>query len=673
LPVMNIHAVHGIKNTSRTLSTRGDKVVRDKATKVVLVGCPNVGKSAIFNYLTGNYVAVSNYPGTTVDVSTGYFKQGRQSYVVIDTPGMYSLIPLTEEERVTRLLLSQQRPDIVVHVVDAKNIRRMLALTIQLIDAGLPVILILNIMDEAQNMGMIINAQLLAEMLGVPVVATSVVNKVGLKALKNGISQYTPVAPRKISLSEEAEQAITKISALLNHSYSFSKRITAVLLLQGDTIVGDIAQTEETWPEIAAIIDAIAMKHNNNLDALVAIEQQVIVDTIVAKVVRYVSSAQQPLRSVAAWLGTITRESITGIPIACLVLYFGLYQFVGKFGAGYLVDYINNGIFTPIINPIVENGVAAYIPWEWLRTLLVGEYGIFTMGFRYAIAIILPIVGTFFLAFALLEDSGYLPRLAMLVDSVFRYFGLNGRAVIPLTLGLGCGTMAVMVTRTLESRRERLLATFLLTLTIPCSAQLGVVLALLSHNVTCVIIWGSYMLLIFAGVGWLNAKIFPGTRSVFYMEIPPLRIPFTANVIKKAYTRMTWYFMEILPVFIITSILLWVGDYSGLLSSLIYQVEPAMSLLGLPAEVAQTFLLGFFRRDYGAAGLYDLTVAGKLNDAQLLTAAIALTLFVPCVAQFAVMVKERGLGTSLLMVTAIILLAFGSAALVYNLLKLVVI
>ncbi|WP_094605655.1 Fe(2+) transporter FeoB [Sporomusa silvacetica DSM 10669] len=648
-----------------------DIAVRNKVVKVVLVGSPNVGKSAIFNYLTGSYVAVSNYPGTTVDISTGHFKYGLQRFEIIDTPGMYSLIPLTEEERVTRLLLTRQLSDVVVHVVDAKNLRRMLNMTIQLIDAGLPVILNLNIMDEAQNMGMLINIQLLEKMLGIPVIATSAVNKAGLEALRKAISQYKQLQPSIFKLNDELEQAITKISALLTCSYGMSKRITALLLLQGDPMVlNSVAQTEKAWLEIVAVIDCLALKNKNNLDALVAIEQQAIIDKIVDPVVRCASFERQPLKNMADWLGKITRQPLTGIPILCLVLYFGLYQFVGKFGAGYLVDYINDSVFVPIINPIVVMGANDYIPWEWLRSLLAGEYGIFTMGFRYATAIILPIVGTFFLVFALLEDTGYLPRLAMLVDSVFRYFGLNGRAVIPLTLGLGCGTMAVVVTRTLESKRERLLATFLLSLTIPCSAQLGVVLALLSHNTTIVTIWSAYMLLVFASVGWLSAQFIPGSRSAFYMEIPPLRLPLAGNVLKKAYARMAWYFMEILPVFIITSILLWAGDCSGILARMIRYVEPFMVFIGLPPAAAQAFLLGFFRRDYGAAGLYDLAVAGKLTDAQLLTAAVALTLFVPCVAQLAVMVKERGLVISLAMVVVIIMIAFGSAALIHNVLNL---
>ncbi len=646
--------------------------MRDTAAKVVLVGSPNVGKSAIFNYLTGSYVAVSNYPGTTVDISTGHFKYGRRRFEVIDTPGMYSLIPLTDEEKVTRLLLTSQVPDVVIHVVDAKNIQRMLAMTLQLIDAGLPVILNLNIIDEARDIGMLIDAALLEKLLGIPVVATSAVNKTGLEALKKAVSNYQRRKLTVFSLDEEIEQAVTKICNRLTRPFGLSKRISAILLLQGDTITLDVVRLEQTWPEIADIVKQLSEQKKSSLEAVIAVQRQDITDKIVSKVVKYASFERQHMKTLAGWLGKITREPLTGVPILCFVIYFGLYQFVGKFGAGFLVDYINNSVFVPLINPVVEQVVSTIIPWEWVRSLLVGEYGIFTMGFRYATAIILPIVGTFFLTFAILEDMGYLPRLAMLVDSIFRYFGLNGRAIIPLTLGLGCGTMAVMVTRTLESKRERLLATFLLSLTIPCSAQMGVVLALLSHNTAAVTIWSLYMLTVFVAVGWLSAKLVPGSRSAFYMEIPPLRLPLITNVIKKAYTRMAWYFMEILPVFIVTSIVLWAGHGSGVLGVMIKWVEPTMLFVGLPPETAQAFLLGFFRRDYGAAGLYDLAVAGRLSDAQLVIAAVAITLFVPCVAQFAVMVKERGLFMAIAMVALIIIISFSSAALVHYVLNLLV-
>lgn len=625
--------------------------------KVALVGSPNVGKSAIFNYLTSRYVTVSNYPGTTVDVSRGEVKLGGNKYEVIDTPGIYSLTPLTDEERVTRRLLISESPDVVVHVADAKNIRRMLLLTLQMLDAELPVILNLNMIDESQKLGMRINSKSLSDILGIPVNTSSAVRKYGLDTLKKEISCYQPKDKVKLAFSDDIEQAIAAICQLLIGSYGMTSRMAAILLLQGDEIILNLASSEPEFPGIVTIIKTLSDKYEHNLDYVLTIERQRIADKILDLVI---SCNKTSKSSGAESISRLTREPLTGIPILLLVLYLGLYMFVGKFGAGYLVDYIDETIFSQIISPLVRNVIHQNIAIEWLQSIIIGDYGIFSLGFRYAFVIILPIVGTFFLVFAVLEDCGYLPRLALLVDRLFKNFGLNGRAVIPLTLGLGCGTMAVMVTRTLESRRERIIATFLLSLTIPCSAQLGLVLAILSGNSMSVAIWAALMGMVFALSGWLTAKVFPGDRSTFYMEIPPMRMPIWSNIITKAYTRMTWYFLEILPVFIITSIILWIGDRSGILSDLIAITEPAMLMLGLPREAAQSFLLGFFRRDYGAAGLYDMCTTGLLDDGQLLVAAITLTLFVPCVAQLVVMIKERGMLPSLTMVLLIIAIAFAA-------------
>jgi ferrous iron transport protein B len=218
--------------------------------------------------------------------------------------------------------------------------------------------------------------------------------------------------------------------------------------------------------------------------------------------------------------------------------------------------------------------------------------------------------------------------------------------------------MLRVVTRTLETRRERILATFLLSLTIPCSAQLGVILALLSDSFLSLTIWGGYVLIIFGIVGRLSGSLLPGNSSSFYMEIPPLRLPMLSNVLHKAFIRMWWYFIEILPIFIITSIVLWIGDRAGVLTHIIYWMQPVMSSLSLPIETAQPFLLGFFRRDYGAAGLYEMVTSHSLSKEQLLIASVTLTLFVPCIAQVAVMIKERGVFISIIMLCSIIFLAF---------------
>ena len=367
--------------------------------------------------------------------------------------------------------------------------------------------------------------------------------------------------------------------------------------------------------------------------------------------------------SLAGIIDELTRKPLTGVPILLLVLYFGLYQTVGKFAAETMVDYLDKFIFGQIINPILKKVIAENLSYEWLVSLLVGDYGIITLGLRYAAAIVLPVVAVFFLLFAVLEDSGYLPRLALLVNNILKLIGLNGRAAIPFTLGFGCGTMAVIVARTLESRRDRLIATLLLALAVPCSAQLVLVLALLSSKPTVLILWCGIVLSISMFAGVLAARIIPGSPAYFYLELPQMRVPMLENVIFKAYTRIVNYFFEILPIFIIVSLILWSADRTGILAEIIRVVKPLTVCMGLPQEFSKIFVLGFFRRDYGAAGLYDMFCNNQLTEHQLLVAAVFLTLFMPCIAQCAVMYKECGLIPASMIVGLIAAIAFASGLL----------
>ncbi|MFW5947961.1 MAG: nucleoside recognition domain-containing protein, partial [Gemmatimonadota bacterium] len=261
------------------------------------------------------------------------------------------------------------------------------------------------------------------------------------------------------------------------------------------------------------------------------------------------------------------------------------------------------------------------------------------------------------------------PRLALLVDRTFKKIGLSGRAVIPMVLGFACDTMATMVTRTLETNRERVLATLLLALAIPCSAQLGVILAILSGNGAALAVLIAVMTGVFLLVGWLGAKVLPGDRPTFHMELPPLRRPTVGNVLTKTTSRMQWYFLEVLPLFLLASVLLWAGDLTGVLEVVIAGMVPVVGGLGLPAETAEAFLFGFFRRDYGAAGLFDLNQDGLLSPRQLTVAAVTLTLFVPCVAQFLMMLKERGVKTAMAIFAFTVPFAFGVGALLNQVLR----
>ncbi len=628
--------------------------------KVILVGHPNVGKSVLFNALTGAYATVSNYPGTSVEVSSGHCVIADQRYEILDTPGMYSLMPITEEERVGRQILLHEDPQVVVHVIDARNIERMLPMTLQLVEAGLPLVLVVNILDEAERLGMKLDLEQLQQRLGVPVIGAVMKRKIGLDELFTAIKNYR-VCPHKVFVyREDLEQDITVVAKLLRGEYRLSTRALGMLLIQGDEDIKQLVQQQEDSDhhnQLLEVLREIRFRRRADLHLQIGMERRHIAKQMLAGVVTQTRGAEESFgEKLSVWM----MNPYTGVPLLLLVVYFGLFQFVGVFGAGTLVDFLEGFLFEEYINPPVIAFTQNYLKAEWLFELIAGEYGIWTLGVRYAVALVLPIVGAFFLVFSVLEDSGYLPRLAMMLDRIFKKIGLSGRAVIPMVLGFGCDTMATLVTRTLETTRERVISTLLLAMAIPCSAQLGVILGLLSSAPSALVVWTIFLLFAFLLVGVLADRLLPGEKPVFYMEIPPLRRPQLFNVGVKTLTRMKSYFFEIFPLFILASIILWAGKMTNTLDAVIAALAPVVRAIGLPTEATTAFVFGFFRRDFGAAGLYDLQRAGLLSVTQLTVAAVTLTLFVPCVAQFLVMFKERGFRIALAIFVFVTAFAFGS-------------
>ncbi len=625
-------------------------------TKLAIVGSPNVGKSVIFNTLTKRYVTVSNYPGTTVEVMRGKAKIEGREFEVIDTPGMYSLSPMTEEERVSRSILLIEKPEIVLQVLDAKNLERMLPLTLQLIEAGLSVVMDLNFMDEAQKLGMKIDLSNLEAQMGIPVVATVATEGKGFNLLKKRLAGYPKRSAQSLDYDQIITSSIREVENLLKGAYPISKRSIITLLLQGDTEIESLVRLKEVqnYPFIERIIQDTKNRYGHPMNYVFGLYRQKKASQI-ADLVTTPSSLRNlgPGERLSRWM----MNPFAGLFIALLAL-FGLYLFVGVFGAQILVDFLEEVVFGRYINPFMIEVVRRTIPWNFLQNLFVGEYGIITLGIRYAVAIILPIVATFFFAFSIIEDTGYLPRLAMFVDRFFKKMGLNGRAVIPIVLGFGCDTMATITTRTLETKKERIVASFLLALAIPCSAQLGVILALLAGKPKSFGIWAGVVAFNFLFMGYLASRVLPGEKPLFYMEVPPLRWPKLSNILSKTYSRVEWYFKEILPIFVLASILIWAGKITGVFGLLIRGVEPLVRGIGLPSETAEAFLYGFFRRDFGAAGLFDLVKRGGLSGVELVVAVVTLTLFVPCIAQFSITIKERGLKTGLAMVAFIFPFAF---------------
>jgi ferrous iron transport protein B len=564
--------------------------LRAHPLRIALVGNPNVGKSVIFGRLTGRYVTVSNYPGTTVAVTRGRANVGAEVCDIVDTPGVNALEgPLSEDEKVTRDLLQSGGAELVVQVADARNLRRALLLTSQLADFKLPTILVLNMIDEARSRGVDVDAEGLSAELGIPVIEAVAPEGRGMGELRDALA----VAARPQGAREHG--------------------------------LAHLAWADETAR-------------------------------------RYRTVGHVSLGRFQEWLGRAVREPFTGVPILLLVLYI-TYLVVGVFGAQFLVGLLEKGLFGTYINPWAT-AAASYIPLAVARDFLVGDYGVISMGMTYAIAIVLPVVTTFFLVFGFLEDSGYIPRLAIFSDRLFRAMGLNGKAVLPMVLGLGCDTMATMTTRILATPKERLIAILLLALGVPCSAQLATIMGILGGIsfkalITLFAVVLSQMIL----VGFLAARALTGERSDFVMELPPLRLPRLRNLITKTLLRVKWYLGEAVPLFLAGTVLLFALDRVGGLAALASAARPIVTgLLGLPPKAAEVFVMGFLRRDYGAAGLFLMARNGSLTHVQAVVALTVMTLFVPCVANFLMIVKERGLRIGLAILAFVTLIAVGTGA-----------
>jgi ferrous iron transport protein B len=684
--------------------------------RIALVGNPNVGKSVVFGALTGRYATVSNYPGTTVEVAraTARFDPAAE---VIDTPGVNALTPTAEDERVTRDILLEG-VDAVVQVADAKNLERALAVTLELAEAEVPFVLALNMADEAADRGIAVDAERLARHLGLPVIETVAVTGRGLRALSRTLDAAVP-SPWRVRYGEAVERALERVEPLLQGG-GIGRRALALMCLAGDpTLAGRVspaalAASNALRAELEARLRR-PLRHEIVRARLREAERLARTVTRTAATEAPVASSgwgpalaaapalagcvallagdlglvpalgRAPARALAwaavaavaiaagrraalrAALGRWASRSGSGLAVLFVVLYV-LYRFVGVFAAGTAVGFLEGVVFGRWLNPFfvraVDGGVAALAPGSaplgLARDLIVGPYGVVTVGLTYAIAIILPIVTAFFLVFAVLEDSGYLPRLAVTVNRAFRAMGLNGKAVLPMVLGLGCDTMATLTARIMETPKERLLVTLLLALGVPCSAQLGVILGLLAGLPPWApIVWGGVVVGTLFAVGLLAARVLPGESGELILELPPMRRPQLGNVVVKTIGRVEWYLREAVPIFLLGTLVLFVLDATGVLAALVRAAEPVVvGLLGLPARAGEAFLVGFFRRDYGSAGIHALFRQGLLGPVQAVVALVTITLFVPCVANFFVIVKERGLRTALAIAAFIFPFAF---------------
>lgn len=577
-------------------------VVREGVETVVLAGNPNVGKSVVFNALTGTYVDVSNYPGTTVELTRGVF--GERD--LIDTPGVYGVSSFNDEERVARDIIMDA--DIVINVVDAVHPERDLFLTLHLIDMGKRMVVALNMTDEARSRGVVLDRDLLEDLLGVPVIETVAVEGKGIEELKAAVGQAR-IGHADPHIEEHAVLMISRVGS----------QAEALLVLEGD--------------------EAVAARHgvdpSDRRDDFYLRRRQRVND-----IVGHVRTETGEKRSVAAYLSRAMMHPATGIPILLLLLW-GMYKVLGEWVAGGIVGVLEEELMIAHFEPLVRGATGSvFAEGSVAYTILAGEFGVLTMTPTYLIGVIFPLVTGFYLLLGLLEDSGYLPRIAALADRSLSSLGLNGRAVIPIILGFGCVTMGTLTTRILGSKRERFIATALMAIAIPCSAQIAVIAALMAGTgPVYAAAYFAVLLAIFVGVGTILARLTPGVTTDLLIDIPSLRLPRIDNVLRKTVTKV-WHFMkEVTLFFVIGALAISVLYVTNALTWIKQAATPlTVGWLGLPAEAATAFVMGFVRRDFGAAGFFMM----ELSPAQLLVSMITITLFVPCIASAMVILKERG-------------------------------
>ena len=543
--------------------------------KILLMGNPNVGKSAVFNRLTGANVIVSNYAGTTVEFTKGIMRIAGKQVELIDVPGTYTLDPTNRAEQIAvEMLKGGKEEDVVINVVEATNLERSLNLTLQLIKQDVPIIVALNFWDETKHKGISIDVEKLESILKVPCVPICAVTGQGVKHLVERIEEAKP------SLLEYDDQ--------------------------------------EKWHEIGNIVDkvqTITHRHHTLLE-------------------RLSDASVRPL---------------TGLPIAALVLFltFKLIRFVGEGLIGYVCEPVFENLWSPLMLKLSSFlGSAGFVHDLVIGHLVEGQidygqsFGLLTTGLFVPLGAVLPYVFAFYMVLSFLEDFGYLPRLAIMVDTLMHRLGLHGLAIVPMLLGLGCNVPGVLSTRILETRRERFISATILAIGVPCAALQAMVVGLLGkHGMASLgIVYGT-LFIVWLILGVLLNHTVKGKSPEIFVEIPPYRIPYFRGLSKKIWIRMKWFIKEAVP-FVLLGVLLVNLLYTfGIIQFVGKITAPVVTrVLGLPQEAVGALIVGFLRKDVAVGMLIPLGLTAK----QLIIASVVLAMYFPCVATFTTLVKELG-------------------------------
>jgi ferrous iron transport protein B len=600
------------------------------APRVALVGVPNCGKSLIFNRLSGKFSTRASYPDTTSELEELQVVVNGRAVTLVDTPGITGLEFKSEEEAKTRELLRANPPDVIVQCVDAVHLLRSLILTAQLADLEIPTVVCLNMVDEAGNKGLFIDCQALSEQLGVPVVPVSALDGRGIKELAKKIEQAR--VPRSVSYPPYLEQKLKGQPA----SKTRATRVSAIL-------DGELTRPQAGRSPWHMVLEA----HHHWARGLVG------------QVTR--QTGLEPKASIWSALAKVTLHPV-GSWVFLILTLVAMYFLVVEVGAKFLSARIDS-VITPLVGLI-----SGWTGPGVVNKVLVGPFGLLTLGLFNAVGTVLPILAVFYLPFGLLEDIGYFPRLSVQFDRLLKVVGLNGKAILPITLGFGCSAVACMSIRRLETTKERFIAAFLIALGIPCAAQFGVVISILSTFPVVAI--GGVLLIVVAlqvVVGATLARLLPEKgKAEFLIELPPLRAPQWRKIFVRTYLRIAEFFTEAIPLFVASAAALLIMDFLGLLDRLRNVLAPVVvSGLGLPREYADVLLVTLARRELGAVMLKKMADSQHLEFKQVFVALLVMILYVPCMTTITVLARVLGWRRAMLVFAAVVTIAISTGAVVH--------
>ena len=611
-----------------------------KKLRFALAGNANVGKSVIFNQLTGLHQHIGNWPGKTVEKAEGtlHFK----GYVIdiIDLPGIYSLSTFSLEELITREYIATENPDLVINVVDASVLERNLFFTLQLIELEAPLIIALNQMDMAEKKGIKIDCGKLEKILGVPVVPTVAIKGKGIYDLLDRaieVIEKKEVKPVTIKYGEEIEKRIRQlIEALKGLQLKYPVRWVAIKLLEEDEQVE--REIEKLNPKILKLAEKLARElekiHGHPCPTVITSERYEAAGRI-AREVQQILPHIKP--SISERIHSLTTHRIAGYLILALVV-LGIFQTIFSFG-DYTSELLSDLLYglEPLFKQILGSGFLKEIIWGGLMEGIIAN-----------VTIALPYIIPFYLILYTLEDSGYLARIAFLTDTLMHKIGLHGKAFIPIMLGYGCNVPACLGCRIMETERERFLAAFVVTL-IPCAARTVVILGLVGAFLGMK--WALTLYIINLAIvfllGRLAFKILPGEPTALIMEMPDYRIPHLETIIKQTWFRLKEFLEISFPLIIVSSIIIKLVEIYGLLKPLSQALSPVtVSWLGLPEITGVTLIFGILRKELTLIMLASLlgttNFQSVLTPLQMFVFTLVVMLYVPCIATIAACTKEFG-------------------------------